>query len=119
METIIVAILGSGALSALISGIFNLINNSKARRREVSDQLAIMNNRLDKIEKNQAVSEKDELRTQLLMMLADYPDEIAEIMKLAEHYFADLEGNWYLSSLFERWLEQKNVVTPKWFRKDK
>lgn len=119
METIIVAILGSGALSALISGIFNMINNSKSRRREVSDQLAIMNARLDKIEKNQATSEKDELRTQLLMMLADYPDEVSEIMKLAEHYFADLDGNWYLSSLFEKWLQANSIVTPKWFRKDR
>ena len=118
METIIVAILGSGALSALISGIFNLISNSNKRRKEIADQLIIINHRLETIENNQAKAEKDQCRTQLLLLIADYPDEMAEIMKLAEHYFGDLKGNWYLTSLFNRWLEEKGIAKPEWFKED-
>ena len=117
METIIVAILGSGALSALISGIFNLINNSKARKKEISDQLIIINNRLGKIEDNQLKEEKDQLRTQLLLMISDYPDEKAEILTLAEHYFTPpISGNWYCTSLFNRWLEANGIAKPEWFK---
>lgn len=116
METIIVAILGSSVLSALISGIFNAINNSKKQKREVADQLVIINNRLSTIEKNQVVGEKDQLRTQLLMMISDYPEEHAEILELAKHYFEDLDGNWYLSSLFNKWLTEENITKPSWFK---
>lgn len=109
METIIIAIVGSGAFSAFIAGIFNLIQNKKSRLKNIEDKLA-------NIEKNQKQSEKDELRTQLLLLLADYPHESSEILKIAEHYFSDLEGNWYCTSLFNKWLEENNIAQPEWFK---
>lgn len=119
METIIVAILGSGALSALISGIFNLINNSSKRRREIADQLILINHRLETIEANQAKAEKDQCRTQLLMMINDFPTERAEILELAKHYFADLKGNWFATPIFNQWLEEYQIGRPEWFKEDK
>lgn len=118
METIIVAILGSGALSALISGIFNLINNSNKRRKEITDQLIIINHRLETIENNQAKAEKDQCRTQLLMMINDFPTERAEILELAKHYFADLHGNWFVTPIFNQWLEEYKIGKPEWFKED-
>ena len=118
METIIVAILGSGALSALISGIFNLISNSAKRRKEIADQLIIINHRLETIEKNQSKAEKDQCRTQLLMMINDFPTERAEILELAKHYFADLKGNWFATPIFNNWLEEYKIGKPEWFKED-
>lgn len=68
------------------------------------------------LEKNQKTAEKDALRTQLLMMIADYPDERTEILKLSEHYFSDLQGNWTATAIFNRWLERYEVAKPEWFK---
>ena len=118
VETIIVAILGSGALSALISGIFNLINEKGKHKREIADRLLIITQRLEKIEQNQTKAEKDQCRTQLLLMIADYPLETKEILELARHYFADLHGNWFATPIFNRWLEEYGVGKPEWFKED-
>ena len=112
MTDIIIAIVGSGALSAIIAGIFNLIVNRKGRLKKIED-------RLDQIDQKLQQSEKDELRTQLLLLLSDYPHEAAEILKIAEHYFSDLEGNWYCTSLFNKWLETNSIAKPEWFKEVK
>lgn len=101
-ESIILAVIGSGALSALIAGVFQIINN----RREKTD-------------KRFQTLEKDILRTQMLLMLADFPEEKAEILKIAEHYFGDLDGNWYLTTMFNTWLEQNQIAKPEWFKEAK
>ena len=97
-EAIIIAIVGSGALSALISGVFQLINNKR-----------------EKLDKRFQILEKDVLRTQLMLMIADFPDEKTDILKLAQHYFEDLDGNWVLSSVFSVWLKDNDIAIPDWF----
>lgn len=106
---IVLAIVGSGALSALVAGIFNLIINRKGK-------LGAIEHKLDSIEQKQVLSEKDALRTQLLLMMSDYPDEVQEIMRLAEHYFKDLKGNWYATILFNKYLLKRKIAKPEWFR---
>lgn len=106
---IVYAVLGSGALSAIIAGIFNLAVNRKGR-------LGAIEGKLTQISEKMATVERDELRTQLLLLLSDYPHETQEIMKLAEHYFRDLKGNWYATSLFNNWLIQNNIARPEWFK---
>ena len=97
-EAIIIAIVGSGALSALIAGVFQLINN---RREKLDNRFTTL--------------EKDVLRTQLLLMIADFPNEKSDILKLAQHYFEDLDGNWVLSSVFSSWLKVNGIEIPEWF----
>lgn len=101
MSTIGIAIISSGALSALISGIFQVILNRKGRIRSA----------LAKVE-------KDALRTQMLVMMSDYPHERQEILTLAKRYFVDLKGDWYLTSLFNGWMEREQVTPPTWFNKE-
>lgn len=60
--------------------------------------------------------EKDQCRTQMLVMMGFRPHETTEIMKLAQHYFGDLEGNWYMTSLFNSWMDEQNIGKPEWFR---
>lgn len=64
-------------------------------------------------------SEKDNVRTQMLLMISDYPDNVSEIMRLAEHYFKDLKGNWYMTSLFNNWLNNNEIAKPEWFDSEK
>lgn len=71
--------------------------------------------KVEELEKNQKTAEKDALRTQLLLMIADYPEEKTEILKLSEHYFSNLHGNWTATAIFNSWLEKYNVARPEWF----
>lgn len=59
-------------------------------------------------------NEKDNVRTQLLVLMADYPDNTSELMHCAEHYFKDLNGNWYATPLFAKFLSDKGIAAPEW-----
>ena len=108
-ESIIIAIIGSGVLSTIVSAIITAISNRRSRLKKIEAELVEINAKLEK-------SEKDTLRTQLLLLISDYPNEKAEIMTLAQHYFGGLHGNWYLSSLFNTWLERSGIARPEWFK---
>ena len=109
METIILAIIGSGVLSTIVSAIITAISNRKGRLKTIEEKI-------DKIEKAQQTAEKDALRTQLLMMIASYPTEKTDILRLAEYYFHRLDGNWIAKAIFNRWLEEHcDGVKPEWF----
>lgn len=66
-----------------------------------------------------AVLEKDVLRTQLLMLILLRDEEKQEILTIAEHYFTEppegLGGNWYMTSIFNKWLASKQIGKPDWF----
>lgn len=111
MESIIIAVVGSGALSAVIAGIFQLITNRKGKLQAIEEKL-------EHLETESKKSEKDALRTQLLLMLKDYPTETAEILRLSERYFGELKANWYLTPLFNKWLEEYKIAEPEWFNKN-
>ena len=107
--TIVIAIISSGALSALVSGIFGLIQARKSRQNEIEEELKDIKRRLE-------IAEKDALRTQLLLLIKSYPNEKTDILKLAEYYFSKLEGNWVMSNIFREWCEASDIMLPKWFK---
>lgn len=96
-ETIIVAIISSGALSTVISAIINAVSGRKGLKSKVR-----------KIE-------KDSVRLQLLFLIYNTPEETQEIMTLAQYYFETLKANWYMSSLFDKWLKSRKLERPNWF----
>ena len=61
---------------------------------------------------------KASARTQLLLLILMKPEEKKEILTLAEHYFVDLKGNWYMTDVFNSWLEQEKHGKPEWFKKE-
>lgn len=73
-----------------------------------ADALTKLSKKMDKLE-------RDSCRTQMLMLMSDYPGQTEEIMRLARHYFEDLSGNWYMTSLFNKWLSDNNIGKPEWF----
>lgn len=78
------------------------------------------NNKLDDKFKaiEQRLNEQDLgiARVQLLTLMNDYPNRSDEIMKVARHYFKDLEGDWYMTDLFNDWLEQQDISKPFWLK---
>lgn len=97
--TIIVAILASNGLFAMIQ---YLITRHDTRKGIGGTLLKL---------------EKDGLRTQLLLMILMKPDEKKEILTLAQHYFVDLHGNWYMTDVFDSWCEDHCKARPEWFQK--
>ena len=67
--------------------------------------------------------EKDVLRTQLLLLILMRPEEQQEILTIAEHYFSPppkgLDGDWYMTSIFNKWLGVSEIAEPDWFNNDK
>lgn len=96
--TIVVSVLTSNGLFALIQFLLSRHDSKK----NVKGKLAVL--------------EKDGLRTQLLLLILLRPDEHTEILRIAEHYFKVLQGNWYMTSIFNKWLEENlDGVKPEWF----
>lgn len=95
--TIIITVLTSNALFAFLQ---YLISRSDTKNN-IKGKLVTL--------------EKDVLRTQLLLLILMKPEEQQEILTIAEHYFADLHGDWYMTSIFNKWLEAEIIAEPEWF----
>lgn len=102
ITTILGIILGSDALFAFLTYLFQR-NDGKIKL-------------LEDIKKQQIKEETDNVRTQLLLMISNFPDETSEILEIARHYFVDLKGNWFATRVFNRWLEKYKVGKPEWFK---
>ena len=105
METIILAVLGSTALSSLIQFLIKRHDDKKNSKYNVKEKLTIL--------------EKDVLRTQMLLLILMKPEENKEILTIGEHYFKDLKGDWYMTSIFNKWLEATGTAEPEWFEGEK
>lgn len=101
-ESILIAVLGGGNLLLFIK--FLIERHDKKKEQDISGTLRKL--------------EKDGLRTQLLLMILMRPQEKKEILTLAQHYFVDLRGNWYMTDVFNNWLEQEKHGKPEWFKKE-
>ena len=110
MNEIIAIVLGSNAVTVIVTAIITALNNRKGRLKAIEEKQ-------DELIQNQKTAEKDALRTQLLLMIADYPEEKTEILKLSQHYFKDLKGNWTATAIFNTWLEKYcEGAKPEWFQ---
>lgn len=109
MQTIILAVLGSTALSSLIQFLIKRHDDKKNAKFNVKEKLTNL--------------EKDTLRTQMLLLILLKPEEKKEILTIGEHYFSKppkgLDGNWYMTSIFNKWLESSETAKPGWFEGEK
>lgn len=108
-ENILLGILGGGNLILFIKF---LIERHDRKEERAEDQGR------EETKKKLLVLERDGLRTQLLLLILLKPAEQTEILRIAEHYFKNLKGNWYMTSIFNKWLEEVNVAEPDWFGKE-
>lgn len=110
--TLVASIVGSTGLATLIQFLIS-------RRDKYNDHLAKIDESLNRIECRLDDGEKNSARTQLILMISIYPEDTSEIMKLGEYYFSDLKGDWYMTSIFNKWLVSKNIASPDWFNPSK
>ena len=52
----------------------------------------------------------------MLVLILLKPSEKKEILTLGENYFKKLEGNWYMTSIFNKWLIDTGTAKPEWFK---
>lgn len=97
---VLIAILGGGNLLLFIK--FLIERYDKKKSEDIKGTLKKL--------------EKDGLRTQLLLMILLRPQEKKEILTLAQHYFVDLKGNWYMTDVFDAWCEDHCKARPEWFK---
>ncbi len=100
--------IGSGAVTVIAQAIISY----KQKKREAKDTTA---QRLAFLEKKADLSERDSVRLQLLVLMSDYSEDTAEILKAAEHYFKDLDANWYMTTIFNNYLKAHRIGKPEWF----
>lgn len=122
--TLLVALLSS---SGLIGGIFSIINTIISRKtargdkqEEIKKELAELKANTEKeiaeIKTEVQENRLDMARIQLMLLMSDYPDDVSEIMKAAEKYFVTLGGNFYMDTLFAKWLKAHKLPQPSWFK---
>ena len=105
--TFLSGVLTSSAVLAFCQFLITRRDNKKNKNSEIES-------RLDKIEAALVKNEKDNVRTQMLLIMSDYPEENKELMTLAEHYFVGLHGNWYMTSIFKNYCKKNNLPVPEW-----
>lgn len=98
-------IIGGGAFLSFLQWLITRHDNKKGK-------MSLILNKLDKLE-------RDECRTQMLLLMADYQANVSELMRVAEHYFKDIGGDWYMTTMFREYLKNKNINEPYWFTKVK
>lgn len=103
------AVFGNGFIQ------FWLNRKDKQKQESIEAKLKPIADDVANILKEQQKAEKDNLRTQLLVMMYSLPNNHEEIMTLAQRYFGDLKGDWFYSSLFNKWLKENNIEKPIWF----
>ena len=105
-ENLLIAVLGGG--NAILFIKFLIERYDRKHEREEDKETEAIKSALKKME-------KDVLRTQLLLLILLKPEEKQEILTIAEHYFKDLKGNWYMTSIFNKWLTGAGEAKPEWF----
>lgn len=96
-------------LSALVgAGLFSFIEFLITRKDKTSKQLEEIKAKQDEIQLSMC-------RLQLLNLI-QHEGSQHELMLVAEKYFKDLGGDWYMTPIFCRWLDQHNIPKPAWFK---
>lgn len=121
-ETIMVAVISaltSGGCLAFVQFLIDRSDKKKDKESGVGAAIAEVKKKIESMEmdlkEKMKKNEKDNLRTQLLVMIIWRPEEKKEILTLGERYFKELHGNWYMTSIFNKWLEDQQVAEPEWF----
>ena len=107
-ETILIAVISAMTSGGVLGFIQFLIKRKDDKEQRAEDKQD------DDIKGTLKKLEKDGLRTQLLLLLLLQPDEETEILKIAQHYFVKLKGNWYMTSMFSKWCKARGLK-PEWF----
>ena len=110
MLYVILSILGSTSFFAFVQF---LIQRHDKKKGVVAELIRTIKELKDDVD----VLKTDMLRTQLMDMIHIHPEDVSDIMDLAEEYFVKVNGNWYMSSVFKEWLIEHDIEEPIWMKK--
>jgi len=106
---IILAVLGSTGLFTFIQFLITHHDKKKGVLAEIRKDIK----ELKQFNKDERL---DLLRIQLMTLTHIHPENVMEIMEVAEEYFMKHNGNWYMSSLFKEYLEKQGMDVPLWMK---
>lgn len=109
---VIVAVLSSNVIVELV----RYFSGRSAKQQEMNKKFDSIEAKFEDINKKLNKYEKDGVRTQLFTLMSDYPERKDEIMEVAEHYFKDLKGNWFMTGIFKDWLDKEEIDKPSWLK---
>lgn len=93
-----------------------ILNNQKTMsdkyRQETGEKIQTLIDSLETLVKTSQETRKDTVRIQLLMVIESQPENVDTIMKLAETYFVELKGDWYMTSEFSKWAKAHDIAVP-------
>lgn len=101
--------------SILSAGFFQLIQFFVTRHDAKKGNMAGIKADISELKKRDLKIERDSCRTQMMLLMTLFPEDSVEIMTVARHYFEDLQGDWYATSLFQAWMRKNNIIPPPWF----
>ena len=103
--TAVAAVLCSGALFGFIQFMIQRHDNRKGTMSKVAPAVCLQTLDISKL--------------QIMLLIADYPKKVNEILEVAKHYFVDLNGDTYITILFDDWLKDQGIEPPDWFESHK
>jgi len=109
MITLFIAILTSQA-------IFTFIQFMISRHDKKKGILAEMQKDIKELKTFNQEERRDLKRIQLMTLIHVHPEDVSDIMEVAEEYFKNLDGNWYMSSIFQQYLDENKIEHPLWMR---
>lgn len=86
-----------GALTGALGWVQTQFTNA------VSSQMNDLKNEMQESDKR---TEIQITRLELMTLIDTQPENIAEIEKVAKHYFRDLGANWYMTSIYSKWCQE-------------
>lgn len=97
-----------GAIVAGGSWLIHQVDNAVATRIEnQTDALQQeVKNLSDKVDEKDRQFDLQLTRLELMNLIELDPHNVVEIEKVAKHYFSDLRGDWYLTSVYSKWAKQ-------------
>lgn len=91
------AIVIIGAITGVITWMNGQVQNA------ISSQISDLKTTVQTSDKSQ---NQQITRLELMELMNNQPDNVAEIEKVAKHYFQDLGGNWYMTGLYSKWCQK-------------
>lgn len=120
-EAILLGVLSSSAICELVRyviGKWKAKDQMTIRFDEVNksiESLKIENAKsIEELKEELQSMKRNEIRLQLMVLMSDYPKKKEEIMLVAERYFSELGGDWYLTDIFKSWLDDNGIEEPTW-----
>lgn len=129
--TIVGIVLGSTGLFTFVQYLINRKDKKHDAIKELKDELTNLTDCLRDERDNQYCDLKSEItelksdlmeckldttRLQMLFIMEHNPDDTRKLMQVAEKYFAELDGDWYMSSYFVTYCKDHDIELPDWFK---